>query len=103
MVSLAKKLGIVDLSLDDRVRLVQEILDSIDAERESAPLSDGLKKELDYRLMVYEADPNAGSTWDEVEARLLGKSNEIQANRPSSRGGRSSSSKGLVRRPGGGP
>jgi putative addiction module component (TIGR02574 family) len=34
------------------------------------PLTDAEKALLDARLAAYEKDPDAGSSWDEVEARL---------------------------------
>jgi putative addiction module component (TIGR02574 family) len=66
---------ITAMSVPDRIRLVQLILDSIAAEQElpdSIPQSH--KDELDRRLAAYEANPTAGSTWEEVKARLLGQS-----------------------------
>jgi putative addiction module component (TIGR02574 family) len=34
------------------------------------PLTDAEKALLDARLAAYEKDPDAGSSWDEVEARI---------------------------------
>jgi len=34
------------------------------------PLTDAEKALLDARLAAYEKDPDAGSTWEEVEARI---------------------------------
>lgn len=34
------------------------------------PLTDAEKDLLDARLAAYEKDPDAGSSWDEVEARI---------------------------------
>jgi putative addiction module component (TIGR02574 family) len=34
------------------------------------PLTDTEKALLDARLAAYEQDPNAGSSWEEVEARI---------------------------------
>ena len=36
-------------------------------------LSDAQKQDLQRRLAAYEANPKAGSTWEEVKARLSGK------------------------------
>ena len=36
----------------------------------SDPLTDGEKALLDARLAAYAKDPDAGSTWGEVEARI---------------------------------
>jgi putative addiction module component (TIGR02574 family) len=37
------------------------------------PLTDAEKALLDARLAVYEKDPDAGSSWAEVEARILAR------------------------------
>lgn len=34
------------------------------------PLTDGEKALLDARLAAYEKDPEAGSSWEDVEARI---------------------------------
>ena len=41
---------------------------------EGCELSDGEKSMLDARLAEYEKTPDAGSSWEEVEARILRKS-----------------------------
>ena len=37
------------------------------------PLTDAEKALLDARLAAYEKDPDAGSSWDEVESRILAR------------------------------
>ena len=37
------------------------------------PLTDTEKALLDARLAAYEKDPDAGSSWEEVEARILAR------------------------------
>ena len=61
---------ILALPVDDRVRLVEAIWDSISAVPEAITLTDWQKQELDRRLAEYEADPDAGSTLEEVFARI---------------------------------
>ena len=41
--------------------------------RDGAELSDADKQALDATLVEYEKSPDAGSAWDEVEARILNK------------------------------
>jgi putative addiction module component (TIGR02574 family) len=65
-----KSLGIDRLSVPDRILLLEEIWDSIAANPEDVPLTDGQRAELDVRLAAYETDPEAGSDWNEVKARL---------------------------------
>jgi len=61
---------ILALPVMDRVRLVEAIWDSISAVPEALPLTEWQKQELDLRLAEYEADPDSGSTLEEVFARL---------------------------------
>ena len=61
---------ILALPVADRVRLVEAIWDSISAIPEALPLTDWQKEELDRRLAEFEADPDAGSTLEEVFARI---------------------------------
>jgi len=61
---------ILALPVDDRVRLVEAIWDSISAVPDAITLTDWQKQELDRRLAEYEADPDAGSTLEEVFARI---------------------------------
>jgi putative addiction module component (TIGR02574 family) len=66
----AKSLGIDQLSLAERVLLVEEIWDSIAAEAEALEVPQSHKDELDRRLAAYDADPHAGSSWEDVKSRL---------------------------------
>jgi putative addiction module component (TIGR02574 family) len=69
-----KSLGIDQLSVAERILLVEEIWDSIATTPDEVPLTDAQKAELDRRLAAYEADPGAGSSWEEVKARLRSRS-----------------------------
>jgi putative addiction module component (TIGR02574 family) len=68
-----KSLGIDQLSVTERILLVEEIWDSIVATPEQVPLTETQRAELDERLAKYEADPEAGATWEEVKVRLWGQ------------------------------
>lgn len=46
--------------LEERVRLVEDIWDSIAADQRSLPLTDEQREELDRRLDAYEIDGNPG-------------------------------------------
>lgn len=61
---------ILALPVEDRVRLVEAIWDSISAVPEALPLTEGQKEELDRRLAELEEDPDEGSTLEEVFARI---------------------------------
>lgn len=68
-----KALGIDQLSVAQRMLLVEEIWDSIAEEEEKIPLTEAQRIDLERRVAAYEANPKAGSSWDEVKARLRGK------------------------------
>lgn len=61
---------ILALSVAERIRLAQEIWDSVAAVPDSVPLSQADRDELDRRLAATPADPTAGSPWPDVRARL---------------------------------
>ena len=65
-----KTLGIDQLSVDDRMLLLEEIWDSIAADPESVPVTEAQKQGLQARLDAYRDNPKAGSPWEEVKARL---------------------------------
>ncbi len=66
-----KALNIDQLSVAQRILLVEEIWESIAEEAEVVPLTEAQKQDLQRRLAAYEANPKAGSTWEEVKARLM--------------------------------
>lgn len=61
---------IITLSIQDRIRLVQAILDSIAAEQDYLDLTDSQKQELDRRIDDYEANPDNVLTWEGVKASV---------------------------------
>ena len=62
---------ILELSVADRIRLMEVIWDSIAQVPEAIPVSDELKAELAQRLAEFEANPEAGIPWEEVRTRVL--------------------------------
>ena len=68
-----KSLGIDQLSVDDRMLLLEEIWDSIAADPETVPITDEQKIDLQARLDAYKDNPRAGAPWEEVKARLRSK------------------------------
>lgn len=63
---------IKELSVAERIQLVEDIWDSIALSSEEMPLSEEQKAELDRRLEDLEEDPGSGITWEELKAELLG-------------------------------
>jgi putative addiction module component (TIGR02574 family) len=68
MISEAQKQAILELSREERLRLLELIADSLAVD--PPPLSEAQKKLLDERIAAHRADPNRGSPLEEVEARL---------------------------------
>jgi putative addiction module component (TIGR02574 family) len=48
------------LPIDERIKLVEELWDSIASDQKALPLTDEQKAELDRRLDAYEANGNLG-------------------------------------------
>jgi putative addiction module component (TIGR02574 family) len=72
MSRLAKK-DILDLSISERIQLVEDIWDSIAQTPESLQLTEEQKIELDRRLDDYHGDPGKGSPWEVVRERIRGR------------------------------
>ena len=68
-----KSLGIDQMSVGDRMLLLEEIWDSIAANPDDVPVTNAQKQDLQARLDAYQSDPKAGSSWEEVNARLRSK------------------------------
>lgn len=62
--------AILELPVQERIRLVELIWDSVAAVPEAIEISPELKTELEARLAEFEANPDAGYSWDEVKSRL---------------------------------
>lgn len=65
-----KSLGIDRLSVAERILLVEEIWDSIATDPDQIPLTDSQRQDLERRIAEQQANPQPGSTWEEVEKRL---------------------------------
>lgn len=61
---------ILELPIQERIRLVELIWDSVAAVPEAVEVSPALKTELEARLKKFEQNPEAGYSWDEVKSRL---------------------------------
>jgi putative addiction module component (TIGR02574 family) len=75
MSSLLNALGIDRLSAEDRVQLAEAIWDSLETEAKPLPLplTETQRRELDRRLAILDAIPDAVTPWEVVEARLLAR------------------------------
>ena len=62
-----------NLPVHERIRLAEDLWDSIASDQNSVPLSSAQKAELDKRLDAYETDKNPGRLVDEVISEIRGK------------------------------
>ena len=67
-----KALGIDRMSIDERLALMHEILDSI-AEEQEVALTDDQRTELERRIAVSKANPVGLVPWEEVKAAALAR------------------------------
>ena len=70
MVGKATRNELLRLTPAERIQVAQDLWDSIADNPESLALNDAQRAILDERLAAYEADPQAGSSWDEVRERV---------------------------------
>ena len=64
---------IFDLSVPERIHLVEALWDSIAKDAESVPLTDWQRLELDACLEDFRVNPEDGESWAKVKADILGK------------------------------
>lgn len=62
--------GLDKLSIPDRMRIVDELWESIATDEEHVSLTEEQQGDLQRRLDGIDADPSRGSTWEIVKARL---------------------------------
>ena len=62
--------AIMALSVPERVRLAQDIWDTLQPTAEELPLTEEQRRILDARLEEHRRDPDSAVPWEEVKARL---------------------------------
>jgi putative addiction module component (TIGR02574 family) len=62
-----------NLPIDEKIRLVQDLWDSISADQNQLLLTDEQKEELDRRIDAYEVDKNKGRLAKDVLADVRQK------------------------------
>ena len=60
----------LELPLEERLRLVEAVWDSISVLPDAIPLTAWQREELDRRLTEYETNPDSGITMEEVFSRI---------------------------------
>jgi putative addiction module component (TIGR02574 family) len=63
----------LELSIPERIQLVEDIWDTIEAQAEALELTDEEKKIINQRLDAYHKNPAAGSPWDDVYKRITSR------------------------------
>ena len=61
---------ILELSVAERIQLVEDIWDSIAAVPESISLTENERQELDRRLEAYAQNPDEGISWEELKNKV---------------------------------
>jgi len=61
---------ILQLSVDERIQLAQDIWDSIAAIPEAVVLTEEQRQELDRRLAAYDENPDEGIPWEEFRKQF---------------------------------
>jgi putative addiction module component (TIGR02574 family) len=61
------------LPISARVKLAEQIWDSVVDDETSFELTDSQKSALDERISAHEQSPDRGKPWEEVKQRLLGE------------------------------
>ncbi len=64
---------LLNLSIPERIQLVEDLWDTIAAEADAVELTEEEKKIIDERLEAYHKNPELGSPWEDVFRRLTGK------------------------------
>jgi putative addiction module component (TIGR02574 family) len=62
---------LLELPVEERLKLVEALWESVAECPEALELTVAQKEELDRRLAAYERDPGAGVPWAELKQRLL--------------------------------
>jgi putative addiction module component (TIGR02574 family) len=64
---------VLDLSIPERIQLVEDIWDTIAAKADSLELTEEEKKIIDARLERYHQNPELGSPWEDVYKRIVSR------------------------------
>jgi putative addiction module component (TIGR02574 family) len=64
---------VLDLSIPERIQLVEDIWDTIAAKADSLELTEEEKTTIDTRLEKYHQNPELGSPWEDVYRRIVSR------------------------------
>jgi putative addiction module component (TIGR02574 family) len=54
----------------ERLKLIEDVWETLAGDPESLPLSDDDEQIIDDRLAAWRSDPHVGSSWDDVRRRI---------------------------------
>ena len=60
----------IELSIPERIQLVEDIWDTIATEAQAVELTEDEKRLIDERLEAYHRNPQLGSPWQDVYKRI---------------------------------
>jgi len=63
----------LDLTIPERIQLVEDIWDTIAVEADAVELNEEEKKIIDERLEAYHQNPLLGSPWEDVFKRITAR------------------------------
>ena len=63
---------VAEMSVPERIQLVEDIWDSIAADAKAVPVTAAQKAELDRRLWAMRRNPGAGVPWEVAKAKIRG-------------------------------
>jgi putative addiction module component (TIGR02574 family) len=61
---------VLELSVPERILLVEDIWDSIAVMPQAIPLTQAQREELDRRIEDYHAHPDEGTPWETIKSRI---------------------------------
>ena len=65
--------GFDDLSVDEKIDYLQSLWDRIAATPDAIPVPEWHREIIEQRLKEFEANPDAGESWEAVQERLRKK------------------------------
>ena len=66
-------IDVASLSFEERLRLLDELWESLSATPEAIPMTSAQREELDRRLNELDREGPVGIPWDEVLGRIRGR------------------------------
>ena len=62
---------ILPLTIPEKIKLIEDIWDSLVIDADQIPLTQSQKQELDRRLASYQNIENQGESWEVVKQRII--------------------------------